>query len=299
MASNTREIRTTRIEDWEGNIYKPEGVGSSGGTGGQSAGSDDVTEGGSSSGALNYTEGTHITDNNATDGTSIILTSDSSVNRVIVSATFDDVEFGRHSVVVRVKSSVANSDAVILKINTYYVDNTEANPTVLLETWNVKAKHFYGADVYSEVGFVTDFKGVKTTSISLCVEVIVVAGTGAAITFDNIRIMKESQFDTELNSDSVNAPQTKIVSQKFTQIDQNIDNIEKSITNINSNITNMSKTLGDHKHPANQITAGTLAGKVVANASAVASLGTKQVRNIHAGTAAITSLPAGDIYIRF
>lgn len=58
-----------------------------------------------------------------------------------------------------------------------------------------------------------------------------------------------------------------------------------------------------HKHSAGNITAGTLAGKVVANATAVATLGNKQVRNIYAGTDSMTSgttaLPTGDIYIKY
>ena len=56
-----------------------------------------------------------------------------------------------------------------------------------------------------------------------------------------------------------------------------------------------------HDQAASTITAGTLAGAVVANATAVANLGTKQVRNIYAGTADLTpgtsALPTGDIYI--
>lgn len=55
-----------------------------------------------------------------------------------------------------------------------------------------------------------------------------------------------------------------------------------------------------HTHDASQITAGTLAGSVVANATGVANLGTKQVRNIYAGTSDIgagAALPAGDIYL--
>ena len=58
-----------------------------------------------------------------------------------------------------------------------------------------------------------------------------------------------------------------------------------------------------HNQAASTITAGTLAGAVVANASAVATLGTKQLRNIYAGTSALTagssSLPTGDIYIMY
>lgn len=55
-----------------------------------------------------------------------------------------------------------------------------------------------------------------------------------------------------------------------------------------------------HTHTADQVTAGTLAGSVVANATGVANLGTKQVRNIYAGTTDIgagAALPAGDIYL--
>lgn len=56
-----------------------------------------------------------------------------------------------------------------------------------------------------------------------------------------------------------------------------------------------------HNQAANTITAGTLAGKVVANASAVANLTNSQVRNIKASTADLTAgtsaLTNGDIYL--
>lgn len=55
-----------------------------------------------------------------------------------------------------------------------------------------------------------------------------------------------------------------------------------------------------HTHDASQVTTGTLAGSVIANATGVANLGTKQVRNIYAGTSDIgagAALPAGDIYL--
>lgn len=60
------------------------------------------------------------------------------------------------------------------------------------------------------------------------------------------------------------------------------------------------KAASVHTHDASQVTAGTLAGSVVANATGVANLGTKQVRNIYAGTSDIgagAALPAGDIYL--
>lgn len=59
--------------------------------------------------------------------------------------------------------------------------------------------------------------------------------------------------------------------------------------------------LASHNQAASTITAGTLGGQVVANASAVSTVGTKQVRNIYAGTedmtAGTTTLASGDIYI--
>ena len=55
-----------------------------------------------------------------------------------------------------------------------------------------------------------------------------------------------------------------------------------------------------HTHGAGQVTAGTLAGQVLANASAQSNVGTAQVRNIYAGTADIgagAALASGVIYL--
>ena len=56
-----------------------------------------------------------------------------------------------------------------------------------------------------------------------------------------------------------------------------------------------------HTHDASQITAGTLAGAVLANAAAAADVGSSQVRNIHAGTGDLTAgssaLASGQIYL--
>lgn len=55
-----------------------------------------------------------------------------------------------------------------------------------------------------------------------------------------------------------------------------------------------------HTHAAADVSAGTLGGRVLANASAVTTLGMAQVRNIRAGTADLTagssSLATGEIY---
>lgn len=70
-------------------------------------------------------------------------------------------------------------------------------------------------------------------------------------------------------------------------------------------ITNFPETMtpSAHNQAASTITAGTLGGQVAANATAVAALDTKQVRNIYAGTAELTAgtsyLPTGDIYIQY
>ena len=65
-----------------------------------------------------------------------------------------------------------------------------------------------------------------------------------------------------------------------------------------------SYTPSSHNHTASQIvTDGVLGALVVANATKVASLGTKQIRNIYFGTTELvdgsSSLPTGDIYFQF
>lgn len=81
-----------------------------------------------------------------------------------------------------------------------------------------------------------------------------------------------------------------------------------SHTHAISDITNLQSTLDgkastSHNQSASTITAGTLAGQVVANATAAATLGNAQVRNISAGTTDLTagtsSLTTGDIYFVF
>ena len=79
---------------------------------------------------------------------------------------------------------------------------------------------------------------------------------------------------------------------------------EKNHKHTISEISNFPTTMPptEHNQAASTITAGTFAGQVVANATAVATLGTKQVRNIYAGTAELTAgesaLPSGDIYFQ-
>lgn len=81
-----------------------------------------------------------------------------------------------------------------------------------------------------------------------------------------------------------------------------LDGITSTVTELNycdgvtSNIQTQlnGKASSSHNHSAANITAGTLAGSVVANASAVSNLTTKQVRNTTISTAVPTSSDGGD-----
>ena len=71
------------------------------------------------------------------------------------------------------------------------------------------------------------------------------------------------------------------------------------LTDVTTSISG--KANSSHTHPASQITAGTLAGQVKANATAVATVTASQVRNIKASptdlTAGTSELATGDIYL--
>ncbi len=74
-----------------------------------------------------------------------------------------------------------------------------------------------------------------------------------------------------------------------------------SSTACKGNDSRLSDARDPKNHTADKITGGTLGGKVIANATAVAALNEKQVRNIYAGTTDLTpgtsELATGDIYI--
>lgn len=317
-----REVRYIRWEDCNGNIYRVEG-GGEGGTGGESIDVDDI--GGPDSGSTNNTDGTHTGDVEANNGSAVIVVS-GSTDKNAATVYFDNISFGMWSVGVRAKCNVVGTDTNILQINCYYVDNTEANPTTLLRTQYVKASQFFSAGSYTEVGCSIVFNGMYTTSVSLKVEIILLKNTGATLTLDNITLYKAALYDFELNDWSINAPQTRTVYKLQNRVKDLEDTVVKksnvvnnltststeaplaanqgrvlkqSITNIETNVANITKTLGEHGHSADKITAGTLAGRVNANAAATANLGTSQVRNIHAGTATPSGLTTGSIYIQY
>jgi len=81
-----------------------------------------------------------------------------------------------------------------------------------------------------------------------------------------------------------------------------------SHTHAESDITGLAADLDgkaplSHDQAASTVTAGTLGGKVQANATAMATLGDAQVRDIYAGTTDLTTgvsaLPSGSIYIYY
>lgn len=63
------------------------------------------------------------------------------------------------------------------------------------------------------------------------------------------------------------------------------------------------KAPASHTHAASQVTAGTLGGQVLANATAQTTLTTAQLRNIYAGTGAMTAgstaLTTGVVYLQY
>lgn len=77
----------------------------------------------------------------------------------------------------------------------------------------------------------------------------------------------------------------------------------EDVNNITRKVNENAENLKDHEQSASTITEGTLAGAVVANATAVADLTMKQTRNIYAGTddmtAGTTELASGDIYVMY
>lgn len=189
-----REVRTIRIEDWEGNIYRPEGVAGSsggagsGGTGGASIGSSNI--GTTGSGATNTSDGVQTGDPYANDGTAILITSLPNKEKVVASVAFTSLPFGKYSVIVRAKCNKIGTEQEILKVKTYFEDESGTAIKRLLSETVIKAKHFDYIQDYSDFGFVTNFTGVFTNYATLRVEVILVATPSVTVSFDNVTISR-------------------------------------------------------------------------------------------------------------
>lgn len=183
MPSITTELRYIRIEDWNGNIYYPEGPGS--GTGGSTVDGTSITETG-----ITRSDGQLTSDPNASKGQAVIVTDDGSgQDKLVFTTIFQNLTFGKVSCDVRLKSSIGSGSNTIIVANCYYFDNTNQDDNyqgTLLSSTNISGDVIGVANQYVNIGFVTDYKGVSTSSVGLKVELLLKAGTGATIHFDYI-----------------------------------------------------------------------------------------------------------------
>jgi hypothetical protein len=179
-----REIRTFRLEDWEGNIYKPEGLlDKTVGSNGSSVGASSIIPNGT---GLNSTHGAQIGDNTTSTGTAIILNSSNERDLNLATVHFTDLTFGMYGVNIRSKISRAYVPN-ILRVNTYYVDLNGINPSILLSTTDIGSSHYREAyNIFRNVGFVTEFRGKFSNNMALKVEVILKRGSGVNVVLDSI-----------------------------------------------------------------------------------------------------------------
>lgn len=180
------EKRYIRIEDWEGNIYYPESGGSS--TGGAIVDSSDASSTGTTT-----TDGQSTDDSQANNGSAIVVVSDASKDQNVITTKFDNLSFGKISGNIRLKSSIGSGDTVILVINCYYFDNTNQEDEymgTLISSTEITGDKIGVTGEYIDIGFVTNFKGISTSSVSLKVEVLLKAGTGCTIHLDQIAVAK-------------------------------------------------------------------------------------------------------------
>lgn len=186
--ATTIEKRYIRIEDWKGNIYYPE---SSSGT--TTAGSIvDATEASTdpTSGASTYTDGLQSSDNEANNGTIILLAANSEP-KTLFQTTFDNMPFSKVVVSFRVKASSVPANTDLLEVRTYYVDNTNTETAdVALDTVTFASKNIGKANEFVDLSFITTFKGQYTGSVSLKVKITAFGGTGVTWYFDQLSACK-------------------------------------------------------------------------------------------------------------
>lgn len=182
------ENRYIRIEDWKGNAYFPESN-SKESTAGSITDSDTASK--DATGTNPKTDGDKVSDSTANNGTAIVVTSGSE-RQILLSTYLANIPFGRVSIGLRLKSSIAEGTTDLVEINTYFVDasGTELVETKL-DTVTLNGNAFETANEYVNLGMVTNFKGVSTGSVFLKVEIIVLPDTGATIYFDQLAVAME------------------------------------------------------------------------------------------------------------
>ena len=194
MAQIKREIRTIRIEDCNGNIYRPEGVG--GGSSGDSSSSDDFQQdtgvgGGAGSitpDDMNSTSATKTTDTSSSTGKVLMIASNESKTQNIATALFSNTKFGKIAVALRLKSTDGSTTDDLIQVNTYYVDLTKTNETVKLSTTTFKGTHIGVANKFVDLGFVTEFSGIYSSNMAMKVEVLLLPASGITVSLDNVSV---------------------------------------------------------------------------------------------------------------
>ena len=194
----TTEKRWVRIEDWNGNIYVTDDTSSgSGDTSGTTITGDDIGNPSDGTEYTNRTDGTPQDDDDTASGRSILVVYNDTKEVTIASVQFDDLSFGLHSVVLRLKSSVYGNrtDSVInarriIRVDTHFVNNDTGytNPATLSQTF-IYAKNFSNS-LYTDIGFTFEYKGKHANSIGVRIDIKLLPESLATITFDYITIFK-------------------------------------------------------------------------------------------------------------
>ena len=182
------EKRYIRIEDWKGNVYYPESGGSS--TGGSIIDSGEAVNDGN---GVTTTDGNTTSDSEANNGSSIIISSDANNDVNIITTKFDSLSFGKVAGNVRLKSSIGSGTTELIVINCYYWDNTNQTENysgTLLSSTSITGDIIGVTNKYVDIGFVTDYKGTSTSSVSLKVEVLLKKATNCTIHLDQIAMAK-------------------------------------------------------------------------------------------------------------
>ena len=188
------ERRYYRLEDWRGNVYIPD----------QTAGDlanihkdaslkDDPGSGMSS-------DGTIVADQDANLGKAILLSSSNGASKNLLTAVFDNLSFGKYSVTLRMKGNIASGNTEIVRVTCYYIDNSGTYATTTLSYTIMTGETFGVANKYLDLGFITDFRGKFSSSISLKVVVDLAGVAGTTMYMDTIDVQKANVGMAGLNT---------------------------------------------------------------------------------------------------
>ena len=182
------EKRYIRIEDWKGNIYYPESS-----SGVSAAGTIvDAADAATDTDIGTYTECTQSSDPTANNGTVIIANALDS-NAILIQTDFESVPFGKCAVSIRAKYAMASTgtEKNLIRVDTYYVDNTnEDTAPTLLSTKYITKSNFGVENKFVDISFLDEFSGNDTGSVAYRVRLTAIGGTNANIYFDNISVSK-------------------------------------------------------------------------------------------------------------